>query len=135
MISRKVVLSFPPEMVDKPIISRLVKEYNLEFNILKAQIRQNEEGLLVLELTGSADQLKKGMEYLEKGGVIIEPLSKDVVRDEDKCVSCGVCVPQCPTDALYVNTETSEVVFDNEKCIACETCVRVCPYNAFEIRW
>ena len=41
-ISKKVVLHFPKRMVDRPIVSKLVREYNLDFNILKASITQQE---------------------------------------------------------------------------------------------
>jgi hypothetical protein len=39
--------------VERPIIYRLVKDYDLEFNILKASITPEQEGLLVLELKGN----------------------------------------------------------------------------------
>ena len=51
-VSKRVVLRFPQRIVDRPIISSLVKDYDLEFNILKASITQDKEGLLVLELKG-----------------------------------------------------------------------------------
>ena len=37
-ISKRIVLHFPKRLVDRPIVSRLVKDYNLDFNILKALI-------------------------------------------------------------------------------------------------
>ncbi len=135
MIAKKVVLTFPRHLVDKPIIYRLAKEYELEFNILKAAVTQDEEGLLILELKGSEDKYKEGIEYLEKIGVVIQPLSKDVVLIEEKCTSCGACVPHCPSGALVFDEETRRVVYLDEKCIACEVCVRICPYKAMEIRW
>jgi ABC-type methionine transport system ATPase subunit len=49
MASAKVILRFPKEVVDKPITSTVVKKYSLDFNILKAYITPEEEGLLVLE--------------------------------------------------------------------------------------
>ena len=42
MVKRKVVLHFPHEQVDKPIVSRLVKDFDMDFNILKAQITPRE---------------------------------------------------------------------------------------------
>ena len=135
MISKKNVLSFPPELTDKPIIYRLTKDFGLEFNILKAAISENEKGLLILELKGEVEQYNKGIEYLKKIGVKIEPLSKDVVMVDEVCISCGACVPQCPSGALIVDPETREVNFDYERCVACEMCVRMCPYKAMEIRW
>ena len=34
--------------------------------------------------------------------------SRCVMRDDDKCVSCGICVPQCPVSALVVDPDTME---------------------------
>jgi len=52
-VSKRIVLHFPKRMVDRPIVSRLVKDYDLDFNILKALVTPEEEGLLVLELSRS----------------------------------------------------------------------------------
>ena len=135
MASRKIVLTFPPELVDKPIIHRLTKDFDLEFNILKAAINQNEEGLMVLELKGANEQLNKAITFLRGIGVKVEPLSKDVVLVNEQCVSCGACIPHCPVAALIVDPVTYEVSLDDDRCIACEICVRVCPYHALELRW
>ena len=54
-ISRKIVLHFSRRLVDQPIVSQLTKTYNLDFNILKASITQEKEGLMVLELTGDTE--------------------------------------------------------------------------------
>ncbi|MCX6349024.1 MAG: NIL domain-containing protein, partial [Candidatus Aureabacteria bacterium] len=45
MITRRVVLHFPSRLVDQPIISRMVREFKLDFNILKASVTPKEEGL------------------------------------------------------------------------------------------
>ena len=135
MINKKIVLHFPHRLVDQPIVYKLVKEFDLQFNILKAFVTPEEEGLMVLELTGKRDNFDKGIEYLQSCGVKIQPLSQDVVRNEAKCTNCGVCVPICPTDALIVDKETRKVIFDNKKCIACELCVKICPPRAMEVHF
>jgi len=135
MISKKIVLHFPQKLVDQPIVCKLIKDYNLEFNILKAYVTPKEEGLLVLELSGENNDYKKGIGYLKDAGVKVQPLSQDVVRNKEKCTDCGVCVTICPTDALTVEPSTRKVIFDEEKCIACELCINICPYNAMEIHF
>ncbi len=135
MISSKVVLKFPPELVDQPITSRLVKEHNLNFNILKAQISPKEDGLLVLELEGEKVDLEGGLAFLEKAGVKVSPLSLEIGRDEERCTDCSVCTGICPTGALIVDQVTRKVNFLEEKCIACEFCLKACPYQAMRVKF
>jgi ABC-type methionine transport system ATPase subunit len=59
--SRRLVLRFPRKLVDKPIVSRLVKDFDLDFNILKASVTPGEEGLLIMELTGESRNYDKGI--------------------------------------------------------------------------
>ncbi len=135
MISKRIVLHFPKTLVDRPIISRLVKEYDLEFNILKANITPREEGLLVLELKGKDKSYRDAVDYLKKMGVRVKLVSQDVTRDEDRCTHCGACVTICPTDALVKDTATQEINFNKEECIACELCIPACPVEAMEVRF
>ncbi|MDD5006302.1 MAG: NIL domain-containing protein [Candidatus Omnitrophica bacterium] len=135
MVSKKIVLHFPNKLVDQPIVYKLVKDYNLKFNILKASITPKEEGLLVLELNGEEKDYKQGVNYLKESGVKVQPLSRDVVRNEAKCTHCGVCVPICPTAALVVDPLTRKVNFYNDKCIACELCIKACPVRAMEVHF
>jgi len=135
MKSQKVVLRFPHKLVDQPIVCRLVKDYNLDFNILKAYITPEEEGLLVLELIGKNEDFKKGIDYIKSMGVSVQPLSKDIKRNDKKCTHCGACVTICPSDALVLDPATRKVIFHEDKCIACELCIKACPPRAMEIHF
>ena len=135
MVSKKIVLHFPNRLVDQPIVYKLVKDFDLRFNILKAYVTPQEEGLMVLELSGKKEDFEKGIQYLESSGVKIQPLSQDVIRNESKCTDCGVCVPICPTQALVVDPQTRKVHFYDNKCIACELCVKACPTRAMEVHF
>lgn len=133
-ISKKVVLTFPQNLVDKPIVYRLIKDYNLIFNILRASITPKEEGLMVLEISGEEQNYKNAISFLKKQGVVLKPLKKDVQWQEDKCIQCGACITLCPIGALIVDRKTMKVSFDEDKCIACELCVKPCPAKAFKVR-
>jgi len=135
MVSKRIVLKFPHRLVDQPIVYRMVKEYDLQFNILKAYVTPREEGLLVLELTGEDKSFDKAIAYAKKLGVSVQPLSKDIKRNETKCTHCGACVPICPTDALVIDPATRKVEFCNEECIACELCIKACPPRAMELHF
>jgi len=134
-VSKRIVLRFPRRLVERPIIYRLVKDYDLEFNILKASITPEEEGLLVLELKGDQKEYDKGINFLVKAGVKIQSLSQDVTRNEERCTHCGACVTVCPTGAFRVDPKTRKVLFDNKKCIACGLCISACPPRAMEVHF
>jgi ferredoxin len=135
MVRHKIVLHFPHEQVDKPVVSKLVREFDIDFNILKASITPREEGILVLEVTGEQENYERGLNYLESCGVAIQPLSQDIKRNDTKCTNCGACIAVCPTDALTVDRESMEVVFDYDECAACELCISVCPPRAMEVHY
>jgi len=136
MATKKIVLIFPKEKIDKPIVYHLVKDYNLVFNILKASITPDQEGHMALEVTGESTEIDRGVKFLKEQGVKVEPLSKDIKVNWDQCVQCGACVSICPTAALYIkDRKTMEVAFDPDKCIACELCIRPCPPRAIEVHF
>ncbi len=134
-VSKRIVLHFPKRMVDRPIVSRLVKDYDLDFNILKALVTPEEEGLLVLELSGEQQEYDKGIRYLTKTGVKIQSLSQDVLRNEERCTHCGACIAICPSGAFELDPVTRLVNFYNEKCVACGLCIKACPPRAMEVHF
>lgn len=135
MASRKLVLTFPPQLVREPVTYRLVKDYDLLVNILRARISPDEAGHLVVELEGTEEQLLKGQEYLDRIGVVTEPISSDARWIEDRCTHCTACVTACPSGALELDRSTMRVSFDSEKCIGCELCIPVCSYHAMEMHF
>ena len=135
VVTKRIVLRFPQRLVERPIIYRLVKDYDLEFNILKASITPEQEGLLVLELKGEQQEYDKGIDFLVKGGVKIQSLSQDVTRNEERCTSCGACITVCPAGAFEVEPKTRIILFNNEKCIACGLCIPACPPRAMEVHF
>jgi len=133
MANGKYVLKFPTRLLDMPIASRLVSEHGLVINILRARVEPNEEGMLVVEITGDAKNIRSGLEFLRGLGVEVEPLSKGVSWREDLCVDCTACRSICPTGALAVSLPDMKVRFERDKCIACELCVPACAYGAIEV--
>jgi ferredoxin len=135
VVSKRIVLHFPKRVVERPIVCRLAKDYDLEFNILKALVTPEEEGLLVLELSGEQEEYDKGIRYLTETGVRIQSLSQNVIRNEERCTHCGACVTICPSGAFELELATRLVDFHNEKCVACELCIKACPPRAMEVHF
>ena len=133
MANGKYVFKFPAKLVEHPTATELVRDYSVVVNILRARVEPDEEGMLVVELSGKQKDISAGLEHVKKLGVTIESLSKDITWHEDLCTECTACRSVCPTDALSTAEEGMDVSFDQSKCIACELCIPACPYGAVEI--
>ncbi len=133
MYKKGLVLRFPSHIVDQPIVYRLVKDYNLVFNILKATITPGKEGIMILELSGDKESLEKGLNYLKEVGVEVRPIAQQVTKNEEVCIHCGACTAVCPTGALSVDRITFQVIYDPERCTACGFCVSACVTKAMEV--
>ena len=134
-MKERIVCYFSAAQSEQPIIYRLVKDYDLVINILKADINPQKEGYLVVEVEAERDKYKQGADFLKNLGVIVEPLSETVVWHEEICIQCGACPSFCPTEALFIDRETMEVSFDNSKCVVCGMCLECCPTRAIQLHF
>lgn len=57
-----------------------------------------------------------------------------IIRNEDKCIACKVCVRQCANDAHSYDSEDERVLSDDSKCVNCHRCVSMCPTKALAIK-
>ena len=73
----------------------------------------------------------KAIDLLAKPTLSHDPQVVEI--DEDLCSGCGLCVGQCPYDALDINSqgvaEVNEIL-----CEGCGTCASGCPTNALSLR-
>jgi len=135
MITQTKVLKFGKDAWKKPIVYRLVKDFNLTFSILKAKVLPRQEALMVLELSGEKADFEGGLSYLVESGVSVAAIEQEIVHDPDICIQCGACSGFCPTNALHIsNRETMEIGFASERCIGCELCLSACPSRALRLQ-
>jgi len=58
------------------------------------------------------------------------PISRGhVTIDPSKCISCGMCMRKCPSDAICVSREEKTWEIDRLRCHVCNCCVEVCPVH------
>jgi len=130
MAVEKLMLKFHTKIIKKPIVYHIVKDFDLEFNILRAEITSDLEGKMIIEIKGPKEKLAECKSYLVREGVELKEASRGIILDGEACVNCGICVSLCIVKALYLKAETYEVDFDKEKCILCGLCLNCCPVNA-----
>jgi ferredoxin len=131
MATRRVLLSFPRGETEKPIVSHLVKDYDLEINIFRAKVTPEEHGYLVLDVSGSEEDIRRGMDWVKTFKVSVNEATVGVVWDCERCTHCGNCLPHCPTKALKIaDPRRRTVSFSAGECVECLACLANCPYGA-----
>ncbi len=133
MMKKKYILRFSPEIVKKPLVSDLVRKFDVSVNILNADISSGRAGMLVVELEGTEEALERSVEDLLNDGVKCSPHVKALVFRQEECVACGSCTAVCFSGALQMNPESWELEFDQDSCIVCGLCVEACPLRLFTI--
>jgi len=79
MAKKMVHLIFPQKLIKKPVIYQTAKKFDLIPNIRRANVSET-VGEVVLELSGKTENLEKGIAYLTRIGVKVEPVVGDVIE-------------------------------------------------------
>jgi hypothetical protein len=73
VVTLRVMLLFPPDLVREPVIYTMAKSHNLVPNIRKARVTET-AGEATIDLTGTEEDLKRGVAYLTSLGVKVKPI-------------------------------------------------------------
>ncbi len=130
-----MVLHFPVDTVNEPITYTLIKEYDVQVNILNADITHGKEGNLLIEMSGASGNLDEALVYLENKQVQISPVAKNILFNEALCIHCGACSSVCFPGALTMDAASRKLRFSPELCVACELCIKACPLQLFELNF
>jgi glutamate synthase domain-containing protein 2 len=57
-----------------------------------------------------------------------------IERDDERCITCQVCVRQCANDVHIYDPEDDWVYSDYSRCVGCHRCVTLCPTRALTVR-
>ena len=75
MIKRRVMLSFPQELLKEPIIHNLGQQFRVVTNIHLADITED-RGWLIVELEGEEKQIEEGLAWVVSRGIRVEPVTE-----------------------------------------------------------
>jgi ABC-type methionine transport system ATPase subunit len=70
-IERKVHLTYPPHLVDQPLIYELIKKLDAVVNILEANVTPQEAWLLVA-VRGEEQVVKESLEWMSAQGIEVK---------------------------------------------------------------
>ena len=57
----------------------------------------------------------------------------EVIRNEDRCISCRICERQCANEVHSFDAEHKRLISNETKCVNCQRCVSFCPTRALKI--
>ena len=60
--------------------------------------------------------------------------SYEIYIDRERCIKCGTCVRECPTNVLAIDKEGRVYPVNELHCTGCRICERVCPTHAIFVR-
>jgi ABC-type methionine transport system ATPase subunit len=75
----RLFVSFPEELVDRPMIYDVVKRFDVVPNIRRANVEAH-SGWVILELTGAQGHLDAAIAYLEEVGCTVNTMEGDVIE-------------------------------------------------------
>lgn len=78
-MKQRVYLTFSKETVREPLIWKLGQNFAVVTNIRTAEVKED-MGLVGLELEGAQEVIEQALRWLEKQGVHVEPIEKNVIE-------------------------------------------------------
>lgn len=75
----RVRLTFPENLISRPLIYELGHEFQVVTNIRRAHVEE-EVGWVILELDGLDDEIERVLSWARSQGVRVDPVSGDVVE-------------------------------------------------------
>ena len=79
MSSLRLFVSFPEELVDRPLVYEIIKKFDVVPNIRRANV-EGHSGWLILEGNGDQSQLDGAIEYFEGLGCTVNRMEGDVLE-------------------------------------------------------
>lgn len=71
METRKLKIDYPLARISEPVITRLVTEFALVPNLLRADVDARKGGWMVTEVTGDPESIDKAVEWMQSHGLTI----------------------------------------------------------------
>lgn len=71
MVTERVKFTFPPDLVNTPVIYNMGKEFGVQIRIRRANL-SHDRGWVILEVVGTAEAVEKSLAWAKEQGVTVE---------------------------------------------------------------
>ena len=78
MAKRRVMFTFPSELITQPVIYNLGHKWNIITNIRRADVTED-RGWVILELEAPDQALEEGLQWVRDLGVQVNAMEGDVI--------------------------------------------------------
>lgn len=78
MAKKRVMFTFPQELITQPVIHNLGHRFQVITNIRRADVTED-RGWVVLELEGKEEDIDRGLDWVTGLGVRVDPIEGDIV--------------------------------------------------------
>jgi ABC-type methionine transport system ATPase subunit len=79
MAKRRIMFTFPEELIREPIIYTIGQQFKVETNIRRADITED-KAWAVLELEGEEKEIEESITWVISKGVRVDPVIGDIVE-------------------------------------------------------
>ena len=77
MSKRQLKLSFPTDLITEPVVYNLTREFRVVAIVQRASVVEN-QGIVVLDMEGSDDDIERSVAWMTEKGIEVEPLEVKV---------------------------------------------------------
>jgi hypothetical protein len=78
MSDQRLFVSFPKDLVPRPMVYEIVKRFDVVPNIRRANV-EDDSGWMIMELGGGDDARREAIAYLRDQGCIVDDMTGDIV--------------------------------------------------------
>lgn len=77
-VTRRVWLTYPPNLIGEPILYRANRAFEVETSIRQASVT-DQVGIMALECKGDPGEIERLCAFFRDAGVRVDPVEQDVV--------------------------------------------------------
>ena len=75
IVQRRYSLTYPLDLLDKPILYTLIRRFDILTNIRRANVT-GQEGWLIVDMEGEETEIEAGLSWAKEQGVEVAPTTE-----------------------------------------------------------